>query len=260
MRIALIGLGAIGQALMECLAQHDGLEVAGALVAHPEQPRASARCALFASMDELLAARPALVVECASQRAVREHGERVLGAGCDLLLSSVGALADDATHTTLVAAARQTGRQIFLPSGALVGIDALVAARHVGLASVRYERRAPPATWIRSGAIGADKRDAAEAFEVFSGSAREAALRFPKNANVAATLALAGAGFDATRVVLIADPAHHGNTHSIHAEGAFGEFRTEICATTLAAPSTSSKIVAGSLARAVLAQVERIVL
>jgi aspartate dehydrogenase len=190
---------------------------------------------------------------------VRSHAAAVLAAGCDILLSSVGALADEAVLTALTDAARRADTQLFVCSGALVGIDALAAARHVGLAQVRYERRAPPATWVRSGAIGPEKADAAEAFEVFSGTAREAALRFPKNANVAATLALAGVGFDATRVVLIADPAHSGNTHTIHAEGAFGTFRTEISARTLSATSTSSRIVAGSLARAVLAHEDRIV-
>lgn len=258
MRIALIGLGAIGQGLLDCLASAPRIEIAGALVAHPER-RSKAACCIFASLDELLAARPTLVVECASQRSLREHGPKVLAAGCDLLASSVGALANEATLATLGSAARQADTQLFVPSGALAGIDALAAARHVGLAAVRYERRAPPATWIRSGALSADKSAATAPFEVFAGSAREAALRFPKNANVAATIALAGVGFDATRVVLIADPSHAGNTHSIHAQGAFGEFHARICATTLSAASTSSRIVAGSLARAVLSHVERIV-
>jgi len=258
-RIALIGLGAIGQGVVNCLAQHTEIDICGALVARPLKPRAQAACTLFSSLDELVAARPALVVECASQGAIREHGAPVLAAGCDLLASSVGALADEAVFSALYAAARGAGTQLFVPSGALVGIDALAAARHVGLASVRYERRAPPATWVRSGALSVENSNAAAAFEVFAGSAREAALRFPKNANVAATIALAGVGFEATRVVLIADPAHSGNTHAIHAEGAFGEFRAEISARTLSASSTSSMIVAGSLARAVLAKADRIV-
>jgi len=230
----------------------------GALVARPER-RTHAACCVFAGLDELLAARPTLVVECASQRALRDLGPKVLASGCDLLATSVGALAEEATHAAVLAAARRAGSRLLVPSGALVGIDALAAARHVGLTSVRYERRAPPATWIRSGALGADAAGRKEVFEVFAGSAREAALRFPKNANVAATVALAGVGFEATRVVLIADPGHSGNTHSIHAQGAFGEFRAEIAAKTLSASSTSSRIVAGSLARSVLAHLDRIV-
>ena len=80
MRIAMIGLGAIGQALMSCLAKQPQIEVAGALVAHPEKPRGNAPCPLFDHLDEVIAARPALVVECASQRAVREHAAAVLAA------------------------------------------------------------------------------------------------------------------------------------------------------------------------------------
>jgi aspartate dehydrogenase len=93
---------------------------------------------------------------------------------------------------------------------------------------------------------------------VFEGNAREAAQRYPKNANVAATIALAGIGFEATRVRLLADPAAGSNVHVLEAQGAFGRLAAEASATPLPG-STSSAIVAGSLVRAVLSHAERIV-
>ena len=93
---------------------------------------------------------------------------------------------------------------------------------------------------------------------VFDGNAREAAQRFPKNANVAATLALAGIGFERTRVELIADPAATGNTHAIEAHGAFGTLRSSLNTTVIPGTSTS-RIVPGSLAHAVVSRAARIV-
>lgn len=259
MRVGLIGCGAIGQALLACLAQHRAaVEVVGVLVLHPEKHRA-VPCPVVATAEALLACGPDLVVECARQGAVGALGPKVLGAGCDLVVASAGALADEAVYAALLAAANRGGARVRVPSGALVGIDALAAAKEVGLAEVCYQRRSPHTTWLRSGAIDAETAARGACFEVFRGSAREAALRYPKNANVAATIALAGVGFDATRVVLIADPSASANTHSIEARGEFGQFRAEITARTLSPNTTSSRIVAGSLARAVLGSAAPIV-
>lgn len=259
MRIALIGLGAIGQELLGCLSRSgENLVIVGALVAHPAK-HVNTPCPIFGELEPLLAARPELVVECARQAALHAYGTRVLAAGIDLLVASVGALADERLLDACTQAAVQGRSRMLLPAGALVGIDALAAARQVGLERVVYTRRAPPATWIRSGALSEEEaaRHAA-AFEIYAGNAREAALKYPKNANVAATIALAGLGFERTEVVLIADPAATGNTHAIRAQGGFGELHSEIRARTISAATTSSKIVAGSLARAVLARSARI--
>jgi aspartate dehydrogenase len=255
-RIALVGLGAIGQEVLRRLAAGAvQVQVTGALVAHPERSRA---CAAFSRVEQLLDSAPDLVVECARQHVLREVGAPVLAAGRSMLVASVGALADERTYEALMSAAQRGGAQILVPAGALAGIDALAAARHVGLASVRYTRRAPPSTWVKSGALdeaAARRIDAAHA--LFEGNAREAAQRYPKNANVAATIALAGVGFERTRVTLLADPAAAANVHVLEAEGGFGRFSTELCSTSIAG-STSSAIVAGSLVRAILSRTERI--
>lgn len=253
MKVAFIGLGAIGQAVLRCLDGAD-VEVTGALVTNQQRPRA---CNAFASPDALVASRPDLVVECARQHVLAELGPTILRGGIDLLASSVGALASPETEQALESAAKAGSARLYLPAGALAGIDALAAARRIGIDSVRYTRRAPPATWIKSGALNEIAAREKSAKVIFEGSAREAAHRYPKNANVAATIALAGIGFEKTRVALVADPDATSNVHVIEAEGSFGRMRTEISATPLAG-STSSAIVAGSLARAVLSRVERI--
>jgi aspartate dehydrogenase len=256
MKIAFVGLGAIGEAVLRCLSSADpSIEVLGALVAAPARARA---CRVFSSVDALLEARPEVVVECARQPVLKAVGPRILRSGTTLIAASVGALAEECLLLALTEAAQSGGGQLVVPAGALAGIDALAAARRVGISSVHYTRRAPPAMWIKSGALEAGDALAAQGpHTVFEGAAREAARRFPKNANVAATVALAGIGFERTRVSLIADPAAHSNVHVIEAEGEFGRLRTELSARPIAG-STSSRIVAGSLTRAIVSRLERI--
>src|SRR5690606_34624506 len=140
----------------------------------------------------------------AGHEALSQYGVAALNQGSDLVIVSIGALAHDDLWQELQAAA--TRSKIILPAGAVAGIDALSAARRGGLDAVSYSARKPPASL--SSELPSDRETI-----VFEGSAREAALKFPKNANVAATIALAGIGFDATRVRIVADP---GVTENIH--------------------------------------------
>jgi aspartate dehydrogenase len=260
MNVALIGLGTIMREVVRHIADAGSpVRIAGALVRDASRARAVS-FTLWGSRDELLAHQPALVVECASQAALREHGAAVLAAGYDLIASSVGALADPAVHAQFEQALAVPGAgRLYIPAGAIAGVDALAAAKQVGISTVRYVRRAPPKTWITSGALTPEEAAALkEVKTVYSGSAREAARRFPKNANVAATISLAGIGFERTEVELIADPALTANLHCIRAEGDFGTLYTEASARTIHANTSSSKIVAGSIAHAVLSRVARI--
>ena len=256
--VAFIGFGAIAGEVVKHLAAHgEDVSIAGALVTQSGRQRA-VQIRVFASVAELIEARPDLVVECARQQALKEHGAQVLASGLSLIAASVGALADNATLDALTQAAAAGGSQLFIPAGALVGIDALAAARLTGLSSVTYTRRAPPQTWVQSGALSAQIADRLRIpHTVFDGTAREAALQFPTNANVAATVALAGLGFDGTRATLLADPAVNANVHEIVAVGAFGRFRTELTALRIPGTTTSA-IVSGSIARAVLSRTQRI--
>jgi aspartate dehydrogenase len=205
------------------------------------------------SLAELLARRPVIVAEVAGQQAVAEHGEAVLRGGVDLLVISIGALAEPRLRERLMAAARDGKARLLLPAGAIGGIDAIAAMRQAGLTAVRYRSVKPPAAWRGSPAEqAADLDRLTQRTVVYRGSAGEAALLFPQNANVAATLALAGLGFDATTVELVADPAATGNIHEIEAEGAAGRFAIRLEGKPSRQNPKTSALTAFSVARALL--------
>lgn len=185
----------------------------------------------FVTQDrEAFLAQPLdLVVELAGQEAVRQHGEAVLAAGRDLLIISIGALADDALRERLEGAARRSGGRLLLPSGAIGGLDAIASAALGGLDEVTITTRKPPdalATGTEADGKLAEAR--AEPVLLYEGAAREAVRLFPANVNVAAALSLAGVGFDRTFVRIVADPAVTRNTHEVSAKGWFGELRFTI--------------------------------
>jgi aspartate dehydrogenase len=196
----------------------------------------------------LLALAPDGVVEAAGQGAVAQHGVAVLASGTRLLVLSVGALADAALQAALHQAARQHGTQLVLPVGAIAGLDGLMALRQAGLQQVRYTSTKPPRAWLGTPAEhGWDLLALRERTVVFAGTARQAALGFPKNANLAASVALAGLGFEATMVQLVADPAATGNTGQIDAEGAGSRLQVVVSGASTAANPKTSGIVAYSV-------------
>ncbi|WP_207483937.1 aspartate dehydrogenase [Arenibaculum pallidiluteum] len=229
--IGLIGYGSIGRTVHGLMREAGlGGAVAGVLV-RPGRARALLDEGVPAveSLDALLARGPALVAETAGQGAVGAYGAAVLEGGADLLVVSIGALADPALHGLLAEAAGRAGRQVLLTPGAVGGIDAIAAMRVSGLERVTYRSRKPPGAWKGTPAERAVDLDGLSAPAVFyRGSAREAALSYPRNANVAATVALAGLGFEATQVELVADPLAPGNVHEIEAEGASGRISVRL--------------------------------
>lgn len=190
-------------------------------------------------------------IECAGHAGLVAHGPAILARGIALGIVSVGALAEDGLAGMLADAAGDSGVHMDILTGAIGAIDALTAAREGGLDRVVYTGRKPPAGWRGSAAEAELDLDALETPQVhFEGSAREAARRYPKNANVAATVALAGMGLDDTRVTLIADPGIASNRHEVEAEGAFGRFSFAIEGRALDGAPRSSALTAMSVARA----------
>jgi aspartate dehydrogenase len=192
-----------------------------------------------------------LVVECAGHGGLREHGPAVLRAGFPLVSVSAGALAEEGFARDLEAAALAGGSKLHLVSGAIGALDALSSARAGALSSVRYVGRKPPQGWIGSAAeeVLDLKEPGAGAQTHFRGSAREAALRYPKNANVAAAVALAGIGFDATEVESISDPGISHNILEIHAAGDFGNLSFSISGNSLPGNPRTSALAAMSVVR-----------
>lgn len=258
MEIGIIGHGAIGKMLVRLLAEHAPDVRVAAIVEQPALQaalRASvpASTRVVATIDELLSSRLDLVIECAGHAALQASGPGVLRAGVDLLVASVGALADISIERALREAAGFSGARVRIPSGALGGLDVLGAARLAGLDTVTYVSSKAPRAWKGTAAESMVDLDRLTQPTVFyTGSAREAALRFPQNANVAAAVALAGVGFEKTQVQLTVDPAATGNRHRIRASGNFGEIDVSILGKTLPENPKTSMLAPYSLVRSVL--------
>ena len=256
-RIALIGYGGIARDAIAALrAAGEAGKVVGALCRPGRSAAArAALCdiAVVESLSNLLALQPTIVAEVAGQTAVAEHGPEVLRRGIDLLVISVGALADRALLQKLRAAAEEGKSRMLLPAGAIGGIDAIAAMRLGGLSAVRYRSRKPPAAWRGSPAEKvADLEKLTSHTVLYRGAADEAALMYPQNANVAAAAALAGLGFDQTEVELVADPEAPGNVHEIEAEGSAGRFAIQLQGKPSRTNPKTSALAALSVARALL--------
>lgn len=255
MRIALIGYGGIAGTVARLLREQAGdrISIAAALIRPGRDAAARERLGDKPILVEQVADLPAvdLVIEAAGQEALSQHGVAILERGCDLLVTSIGALADERLYTALTAACDPA--QILLPAGAVGGIDALAAMRLAGLQRVCYRSRKPPVAWAGTPAEQVvDLANLSAAVVFYRGTAARAALDYPKNANVAATVALAGLGFDRTAVELIADPAVSENIHEIEASGASGRFTIRLEGVPSVDNPKTSALTALSVARTIL--------
>lgn len=261
--ILLIGNGAIAAEVRQ-YAERTGSFRIGAVLVRPErvgQVKAElGSLSVIGSLDEL-SFKPVVAAECASHSAVAAYGPELLRKGIDLIVASIGALADDALRQFLEEAGEQGGAQLILPAGAVPGVDALNAALVGGLDRVSYISRKPPSAWKGTPAEKVVKLDDLREPAVhYRGSARAAARDYPKNANVAATVALAGLGFDRTEVEMIADPGVSENIHEIVAAGAFGDMHLAIKGRPLASNPKTSSMAAYSVIRAILNRVRTVVI
>lgn len=266
--VGIIGAGAIAHALLRCLEENgawESIEIVAMLDRSPDKLASFGAvlpdAALTTDPNAFWARSPSLIVECAGHGAVRELGLEVLARGRDLLLISIGALADANTEQVLRAAASKSRGRLFLPAGAIGGLDLLASARLAGLSRVVYVARKPPLAWRGTPAEHlVDLATLTQPVEFFKGNARAAAQEFPQNANVAAAIAMAGVGFEATEVVLIADPGAKGNEHRFQVEGQFGRAEVRIAGKPLPENPKTSWLAALSLARAVLNANSRVVI
>jgi len=251
--VLLIGFGAMGRSVFEALCDTPEVRIAWILERAHRVGEIQSRAPdvrVIGSVAEM-EAKPDLTVECAGHEALATVVPQLLERGVPAIAASVGAMAQEGVAERLEQAARRGHARLTFVPGAIAGIDAL-AAVSAGLHSVTYIGRKPPRGWL--GTPAEQKVDLAsvqESTEIFAGTARAAARLYPRNANVAATVALAGMGLDHTNVALYADPAVTRNTHEVYAVGTFGELRVQVSAATLPGNPKTSALAALSVVRAV---------
>lgn len=174
----------------------------------------------YTDLQEFLKAPLDIVVEAATVEAAGLYVKDVVARKKDLVISSIGVFKDSAFLDEVKTLAESSGTQIFLPSGAIGGLDALQSAKAAGgLKRVQITTRKSPAS------LGMESD---EEKVIFEGSAYEAVEKFPKNINVALVLSIAGIGTEKTKVRITVDPDVERNTHLIEAEGDFGKLQLQV--------------------------------
>lgn len=248
-QLTLVGFGAIGRSLLRRASEIEGIRITHIVVPEAYQADAKAAAPTGVVVCSQVPQDATLVLECAGHAALEEHVVPALARGVECAVLSIGAVSEAGMYDRLEAAARGGNTQVHLLSGAIGGVDAMAAARIAGLDEVTYTGRKPPGSWQGTPAEAAfDLASLREPTVILEGTAREAAHLYPKNANVAATIALAGLGLDATRVRLVADPGVSENIHEIHVRGAFGEMDITMRGKPLADnPKTSALTVLSAL-------------
>jgi len=231
--VAVGGLGAIGLAVAKALdaGRLEGLRLTA--VSARDVAKAQRAMSGFAAPVPVvplgeLAEHADVVVECVPAAAFADVAGPTVERGRIFMPISVGAML---RHMDLVDRARRTGARIIVPTGALIGLDAVRAAAEGTIREVRLVTRKPPlglagAPYLVENGIGVE--GLTEAKRVFEGTAREGAAGFPANVNVAAALSLAGIGPDATRLEIWADPAVTRNMHTITVDADSARFTMSI--------------------------------
>ncbi|HEV7633990.1 MAG TPA: aspartate dehydrogenase [Bradyrhizobium sp.] len=232
LRVAVAGLGSIGARVVEALDQGiDGLVLAAVAVQNPDKHRkwlaGLKRTPAVLPIDALADAAD-IVIECAPSHLVRSIVTPFVGRGKTAVVLSAGALLD---HEDLIELAGQNGGQIVVPTGALIGLDAVTAAAVGNIHSVRMVTRKPVrglagAPYIVENNIDIER--ITEPLKIFEGTARAAAKGFPANLNVAVALSLAGIGPDRTMLEIWADPTVTRNTHRIEVDSDSARFSMSI--------------------------------
>ncbi len=235
-KIGVVGCGAIGAEICKAIDEGTmGVELY-AIYDRTDEHIAAVKAQLKNADPQVLdiaemAQHVDLIVEAASQVAVPEVASTALSAGCDVMIMSIGAFADEKLRDTMFGLAKEQGCKVYLPSGAIVGLDGLKSAMSAKVDSVTLTTQKPPrglagAPYIVRNNIDLDKITSRTV--IFDGTANEAVKAFPANVNVAASLSIAGIGFERTKVRVVADPSLSTNVHDISVEGEFGKFNTKV--------------------------------
>jgi aspartate dehydrogenase len=232
LKVGIAGFGTIGRAVGRALdAGMPGLELSAVSSGNPDNAaRAMAELSQAVPILDAQALADAvdIVIECAPTTAFLSIAEPALKSGCTLITVSGAAILE---HPSIVELANNSDGKIILATGALLGLDAVRAAAEGTIHSVTMVTMKPPrsllkAKYIVENNISLDQLT--EPLQVFKGTAREGAEKFPSNVNVAAALGLAGVGADLTQLEIWADPTRTRNTHFITVDADSARFELKI--------------------------------
>jgi aspartate dehydrogenase len=237
--IGLMGCGTIGTHLAMAV---DSGRVANASVtglfdivdanARDLKTRLKSTPQVYDNFDRFVDSTADIVIESASQQAVKNFAKRIIESGKDLMVMSVGALADIQFLAELLELTpiKDGQSKIYVPSGAIAGIDAIRSVRHtadsISITTKKSPKALAGAPFFTTRNVSLD--NITKVTEIYEGSAVEAVKLFPANVNVAAVLSLAGIGVEKTMVRILADPEATTNQHEIVATGSFGEIKISV--------------------------------
>jgi aspartate dehydrogenase len=236
--VGVIGIGALGHCIANLIAMGSipGVELTAIAARASSQQRLEHlaetwHCRSTTQALELPSMGAEFVVEAAGVGAARQYTAELLRAGSDVVLMSTGALVDPDFVATIKTAAAAARRRVHLPSGAIAGLDGLLAAMESGVTEARITTRKHPdalrgAPYLDAAAIDVDRLQQAEV--VFRGNAREAIAGFPANVNVAVTVAMAVGDLERVRVEVVADPAATSTVHRIEVTAPSGTISVEL--------------------------------
>jgi aspartate dehydrogenase len=205
-RIGFLGCGKIGHTMLQDVVRGGRYKIS--FVQDPFYTDAEAKYNIIDTQSESFLKQTDLVIETANADVLKANIKTILK-HCDLMTFSVTAFSDVEFYNEAISLMQQYGRKIYLPHGAILGVDGLVDGKSL-ITAVEIETIKHPKSLSRT-----DK----ERTVVYEGSAREACREYPRNVNVHATVALAGIGFDKTKSKIIADPSVVTNTHRIKVDG-----------------------------------------
>jgi aspartate dehydrogenase len=240
LKVGLIGCGAIGTSIAEGIRDGRAGDVVLSAICDVDEGRLrrlkerlpGREIDHVTNPEELIALRSLdLIVEAANQGVVKDHAESAIASGKSLMIMSVGALRDEGLQERLESLARENEVRVYVPSGAICGLDGVKAAAVAGLDSVEITTTKHPRSLAGAPYLeerGIDLEQISEPKMIFRGTAAEAAKAFPKNVNVAVALSLAGIGVQRTTVRIVADPNATRTQHEVLARGEFGELRTRV--------------------------------
>ncbi|HEY4134835.1 MAG TPA: aspartate dehydrogenase domain-containing protein [Alphaproteobacteria bacterium] len=211
LKIGLIGAGTIGKAIADAAQARADLELAWVCTRDANKARAwlPNKVEVLTDVERAVELDVDLVVEAAMPDVMKAATPLVLK-GRNLLAFSLTPLADQAFHDAADALAKASGTCLFVPHGAIIGLDGIAAARSILSAVTIRTIKSPQSMGLPPDSAGV----------VFDGSTREATQKFPRNVNVHAAVALAGLGFDRTRSLIVSEPGLGTMRHEISVEGA----------------------------------------